>query len=498
MGGPAALPRILFRYILKEVAYPSLLALGGLTLILFLAARAPGFRNEHLAFLIMRMFFRPDVENSEMLYIIGTILPSLMMFILPMALLVGILIGVGRMTLDLEVRAMQTGGIPLYILFLPVLLLSVAASGLIGFMNYAPEPLMIRGSMQRVAKLLVSEFSSLEPGRVYDEIFGDDSNMSLYFDGRDDEQKRMEGVTLLVGRSSFEPNEEEEQLKDLYKLEERRLSKLYEAGEVSKEEMDRVLYDIKVSYKEQNPVMIFASSASFDADPENGQVELELFEGSMHVLDPESAPATPASPGDAPVAGAEKAAPPRTAAESPAPVGGVVTGMPSVLAAVPPVGETPAEPAGSPELVAAADAQREYTIINFGRMRKVEYLGGFEVSENRRTQTMPELFAQVRNPDAKDRERLRAKATLLERISGSFKCFVLAFIGLPLAVSVRPSGKSIGVVIAFALILIYEWVLRTGYTMVETGHVLGVLVIFLPNILFVGAGLFLWRQSLRA
>jgi lipopolysaccharide export LptBFGC system permease protein LptF len=71
-------------------------------------------------------------------------------------------------------------------------------------------------------------------------------------------------------------------------------------------------------------------------------------------------------------------------------------------------------------------------------------------------------------------------------------------VGLPLAVSVRPSGKSIGVIIAFALILIYEWMLRTGYTMVETDHVLGVFMIFLPNTLFLVAGLFLWRQSLRA
>lgn len=488
------MPRILFRYILREVVYPSLLALGGLTLILFLAARAPGFRNEHLAFLIMRMFFRPDVDNSELLYIIGTILPSLVMFILPMALLVGILIGVGRMTLDLEVRAMQTGGIPLYILFLPILALALAVSGGIAFMNYAPEPLMIRGSMQRVAKLLVSEFSSLEPGRVYDEMFGDDSGMNLYFDGRDEETHRMEGITLLVSRSNFEQSKETERMKDLYKVEERRLSALYEEGKVTKEEMDRILYDLKVSYKEQNPVMIFASGASFDADPDNGQVELELFKGSMHVLDPEStaeaAPTAPSSPvASSPASpGADRTVGPA------APVEGVVTGMPSAVAAAA-SGEAP--PAG-PEALAAADAQREYVILHFGRMRKVEYLGGFESRENRRTQTVPELVREMSRSEGKERDRLRAKATLLERISGSFKCFVLAFIGLPLAVSVRPSGKSIGVLIAFGLIMVYEWGLRTGYTMVESDHALGVGMIFLPNILFLMAGLFLWRRSLRA
>jgi lipopolysaccharide export LptBFGC system permease protein LptF len=62
-----------------------------------------------------------------------------MLFIMPMALLIGILIGVGRMTLDLEVRAMQTGGIPLYILFLPILGLAAVLSGGVAFMTFGPS-----------------------------------------------------------------------------------------------------------------------------------------------------------------------------------------------------------------------------------------------------------------------------------------------------------------------------------------------------------------------
>lgn len=448
------MPRILFRYIFREVVYPAALSLGGLTLILFLAARAPGFRDEHLAFMLMRLFFRPDVGGSDLLRLLATILPSIMMFILPMALLVGILIGVGRMTLDLEVRAMQTGGIPLYILFLPILVLSAAISGGIAFMTWGPEPMMIRSSVSRIANLLVSEFSNLEPGRVYTEVFGGDSGMNLYFDDREKDSSTMKDVTLLIDQDAVKEDEREARLKALYKQEEKRLKALFEEGGITREAMDRQLYDLKVAYKKQNPVLIFAEGASFDADPAKGEVKLDLYGGSMHVLDSE------------PDHDEETAA-----EESPEAAQG--------------------EGAPNPN-------DRQYVVLSFGRMRKTQYLGGIESAESRRTQTIPELMTAMKDPLVRERDRLRAKATILERLSGSLQCFVLAFIGLPLAVSVRPSGKSVGVVLAFGLILLYQWMLRTGYSMIESEHALGIPAIFLPNLLFVGAGLFLWRRSLRA
>lgn len=472
------MPRILFKYVLREVVYPSALALLGLTFILFLAARAPGFRDENLAFMIMRMFFREDVSNGELLFVLGSMFPTLIMFILPMALLIGILIGVGRMTLDLEVRAMQTGGIPLYILFLPILALAALLSGITALMNYAPEPLMIRGSMKRIAKVLVAEFSTLEAGRVYDEIFGDDSGMNLYFDSRDDEQQLMKGVTLLIDQENFSQSDEIKEAKERYKIESRRLTSLHEAGVITREAKDRQLYDLKVAYKKQNPVLIFASGASFDADPDKGEVKLDLFEGSMHILDSE------------PEAGEDEEEVVATEApgvSSASTVDGVVTGLAAA-------GGPPAEAAQTGTVPAA---ERQYVVINFGRMRRTEYLGGFDASENRRAHTVPDLF-RIMKESSKERDQLQAKATILERFSSAFQCFVLAFIGLPLAVSVKPSGKSVGIVLAFGLILIYQWILRTGFTMVENDHSLGVFVIFLPNLLFLAAGLFLWRQSLRA
>lgn len=478
------MPRILFKYVLREVLWPSVLALLGLTFILFLAARAPGFRDENLAFMIMRMFFRPDVSNGELLFVLGSVFPTLIMFILPMALLIGILIGVGRMTLDLEVRAMQTGGIPLYILFLPVLVVAALLSGGVAFMAYAPEPLLIRGSMKRIAKVLVAEFSTLEAGRVYDEIFGEDSGMNLYFDSRDDEENLMHGVTLLIDQENFRQSEATLEAKVRYRLESRRLNALYEQGEITREEKDRRLYDLKVAYKKQNPVLIFASGASFDADPDKGEVKLDLYDGSMHILDSKAEEEEAAGTGE-PVAGGSPEGLPGAGGATP--VEGVVTGLPAGAGAGAPAAESGPPP----------QAERQYVVLNFGRMRRTEYLGGFDADENRRAQTVPDLM-RIMEEAPKEREQLRAKATILERFSGALQCFVLAFIGLPLAVSVKPSGKSIGIILAFGLILIYQWILRTGFTMVENDHPLGVFVIFLPNLLFLTAGLFLWRQSLRA
>jgi len=148
-------------------------------------------------------------------------------------------------------------------------------------------------------------------------------------------------------------------------------------------------------------------------------------------------------------------------------------------------------------LAAAPGGGRDYTLITFEKFVKRESVGGPQ-SSSTRSSSMKQLRVAMADKTLKTEPRARAKAALIERFAVALQSFALAFIGLPLAVWVRPSGKSVGVIIAFILIMIYHWLLRTGFTMVESGGSAGIFVMFLPNILFVSGGFLLWGKALRS
>lgn len=447
------MPTTLAKYILREVAWPTVLALFTLCLVIFTTVKVPGNRDEHLILLLMRLLLRDDLDRANVILLFFTVLPTLIMFIMPMALLMGIIIGVGRMTLDLEVRAMEAGGVGLVRVFSPVLMLAALLSASTAMMAYAPEPLLVRGSIIRVSKLLVSEFSNLEPGRIYDELFSGRSGMNFTFESRDVESGRMEGVTVMVDRRSFESEADEKKRKAEHREQMRDMENRRLEGKATEAEVERFEYELKLQEKNESPIMIFARQAAFGIDIERSLVELNLYEGSIHIIDspPEQAPPDPEAPGEA-----------------------------------------------EGEAAAAGPPIRDYAMLQFGKFSKREAIGGADLKRNRRVQTIPDLAEQVRDTDEKDKYRNRALGTILERFSQSFACLVMAIIGIPIAVWVRPTGKSIGVVLAFALILVYHWLMRSGFTLVESGNSFGPFMIFFPNLLFAAIGAVLWwRVILR-
>ncbi|MBI3737003.1 LptF/LptG family permease [Candidatus Sumerlaeota bacterium] len=228
------MPSILRRYAFREMVFPSLLAGSALTFIILIAAKAPWNSNDRLLFVLMKLAFREEISKAEVVKIFLLGLPTILMFIAPMALLVGIIIGVGRMTLDLEVRSMQTGGINLLTIFVPIILFGGILSGIAGYLSYSAEPNMVDQSIRRGAKLLISEFTNLEPGRVYDRLFKGRSGMHLYFDARDPQKGEMSGVTLMMERKVMQSKKERDKSKSAVSEKRAKLKELAQAGKITK------------------------------------------------------------------------------------------------------------------------------------------------------------------------------------------------------------------------------------------------------------------------
>ena len=106
--------RILDRYLVREITMPFFLGLAVLTFIL-----------EIPPILIQaEQFISKGVEWSIVLRVLGLLLPQALCLTIPMAVLLGILVGFGRLSADREFVAMQACGVSLVRLARPVLLVA--------------------------------------------------------------------------------------------------------------------------------------------------------------------------------------------------------------------------------------------------------------------------------------------------------------------------------------------------------------------------------------
>ena len=112
--------RILDRYIFKEILFPSLIALVALTFVAFLAfSREIGW--------LLELIVRQSATVRDIWALSAAYMPNVLTFTIPMAVLVGILTGFGRISSDSEAIAFRATGISMVRLLGPVLTLGLLA-----------------------------------------------------------------------------------------------------------------------------------------------------------------------------------------------------------------------------------------------------------------------------------------------------------------------------------------------------------------------------------
>lgn len=426
--------RILNRYALREILTPAILSGVTLVFVLLIQAKAPWNSEERLLFTLLRVMFREGGDKRGALSILLLALPNIVFFVAPMALLLGVILGVGRMAMDLEVRAIQTSGANLFRVFLPIIGLGAALSACDIYFNYETAPRMLRGAVEKAAGLIAAEFTNLDAGRVYERLIPSRKGLYFYFDEKGP-GGAMKGVTLLVEPEGWKENDAvAKKVRDSRSSRLDKLKRDWIAEKITREEYDARTAEIEKAKFDAagSPMMIFASEANFDVDAEQGRLDLRLKDGSVHILAKDQ-----------------------------------------------------------------ADDQ-EYAVLNFKGFSKTETFASDKRIDNDDFRTTPEIMARTRDKTLKDKHRRGALAAALQRFSLALQFLVYAFIGLPLAIWMKPSGKSIGVVLAIGLIFIYHLLMGTGLTMVEKGVAIGPLVIFSPALLSASLGWALWRQALRS
>jgi lipopolysaccharide export LptBFGC system permease protein LptF len=153
--------RILDRYIVREVCRHAFLGLIVFTFVFFVPQLVR----------LMELFVRHTGSGSQILKLFLCIFPAVFTFTIPMAVLIGVLLGLGRMSADSEIIALTALGIGRRRILLPVGVLAVAGFVVSLAMTLWLSPLALRTFRSIEANLIASQISFQVQPRVFDERF---------------------------------------------------------------------------------------------------------------------------------------------------------------------------------------------------------------------------------------------------------------------------------------------------------------------------------------
>jgi len=175
--------RILDRYISREVIRHALLGLIIFTFVLFVPKLVR----------LMEIFVRHSGSGSQIVTLFLCIVPSVLVFTIPMAVLIGVLLGLGRMSMDSEIIALTSLGISRKRILIPVGLLAVLGAALTSLMTLWLAPLSLHTGRSLEATLATSQISFAVQPRVFDERF---PHMVLYINDLSASGTHWNGVFL--------------------------------------------------------------------------------------------------------------------------------------------------------------------------------------------------------------------------------------------------------------------------------------------------------------
>ena len=486
--------RILRFYVLREVLTPTLLAL--LTIIAMLV----------IAFIYKNLdvVLESGASFSQIMGILGSLMPSLLVFAAPMAVLMGVMIGVGRLTLDREILAIRASGANLFSVFAPTLVLALVMSVLILWLSDRTVPRLLLSSMKRVVQLQTAVIDSLQPGRFYDsekDIAGGlkggqwGGSIILFFNERDPKTGDMMGITIK------QEQEEGKYNKDAKKAE-----------SATKE---------KVSPKQHAAALVTDAAAQEPAAPPRADEPWPEEEESK-TAEAEAVTTATAAQNDQTTSGGQQASGLLTKELNDKSVlkrledgkDNIARYRDSELTIIfARLGRLQALPDsdgdggrnnnvllhledGTIHRLLPDSAKRDYTVIRFEQLDK-QFSLSTAIKKRDHTRSFAELREIIHSTKGSDR-RGTARRELIGRYTMAPAFFVFALVGIPLAIWVRPSGKSWGILLAIGLMLVYFVLKEIGTTMVEKESSMGLLVAFAPNILYTILGAGLWIHTLRS
>jgi LPS export ABC transporter permease LptF/LPS export ABC transporter permease LptG len=354
--------RILTRYILKEILSHSLLGLLVFTFVVFISKLGN----------LLELVVRHNVPLRDMATLFLLPVPQILMMTIPLAVMVGTLIGLSRMAADGEVIAVRASGIGLACFVRPVMLLAVTGWAVTLWMALFLAPQAMRKMNRMETGLEASQVPYEIQPRVFIEQF---PNLLLY----------LEDVTSSLSSWTH-------------------------------------VFIADLTQRNQAKVTLAESGVLVNEAARNRFV-LHLEQGTTHDYDPQR-----------------------------------------------------------PE---------EYSIASFTDTEipiDIEK-GGTEAAERSSPPylNVTQLWQRIHQP----RDHQPALVELHWRFALPVAAIVLALVGIPLGISTRKGGKSVGLMLSLLLFFVYYILMAFGRTFAMQGHVSPIIGLWLANVLFALVGIFM-------
>ena len=153
--------RIIDRYIVREIFRHAFLGLIVFTFVLFVPQLVR----------LMELLVRHSGSGSQIAKLFLYIFPGVLIFTIPMAVLVGVLLGLGRMSSDSEIIALTALGVSRQRMLVPVGVLALTGAIATGTLTLWLGPSAFRALRTIEGDLLASQASFQVQPRVFDERF---------------------------------------------------------------------------------------------------------------------------------------------------------------------------------------------------------------------------------------------------------------------------------------------------------------------------------------
>jgi len=450
-------------YVLRELSIPTLLS------VFFFAGVLMIVKLFDFAIMAMRAGASADVLGELMLIVVGTVVT----LSVPMAILLGTLVGVGRLSSENEVLAIRTGGVSVARVFLPVVLAAAILGGVLMYTNSTVIPRLFLRVERIVLSLRFNVINNLRPQTFHRDFGLSGGDLTLYFEERPESKAPASGASLAmngvnlrmkIDRDALADDAEAEDEENSEERKEREKAKKEQMTEEErKAEEERAALEKAAKEKEQErEFLVFARSGEIRAtgDELSGRVELTLRDGTWIPLEDRASNETTT----------------------------IRFGQMDYWFAT-----------GAGERKSPLDAQPKQ--LTTGQL--VDAL-----REHR--PTIP-IIRDDRHGKrvAKDwRKWFAARNELIQRFTLPMSTVAFALIAIPLAMQIQPRAKALALLIAIALLFAYQMLNLLGASLGASGAAwtgptpLGwtatVLLFLLPNVALGGAGAFmLWRENRR-
>ena len=184
---------IIDRYVAREVLAPFAVGVGLLTFALVTGRLLK----------LSDMVVNHGVSLGEVMRIIGYIMPAFLELTFPMAVLLGVLLGFGRMSSDQEMIAARACGVSLYRLAIPVLGVALVVYAISSYFAFSLRPWANSHLRQKLYELSQTRTSAGLKEKIFNSNF---PGLVVYVDQMSDVDSSLHGVLISDARDPHQQN----------------------------------------------------------------------------------------------------------------------------------------------------------------------------------------------------------------------------------------------------------------------------------------------------